>query len=275
MSVTNPFPLIAVDIGNSRIKLGEFSTADARDQLPRPARTLELATLAWEPVEIALWLAPRKPADFRWWCASVHQGADEKMRAWLADELGPRQARFLQNDDLPIAVDVARPEAVGTDRLLAAVAANRVRPAGRPAVVIDLGTAITVDVVSREGKFCGGAILPGVEMSARALHEYTDRLPLSEMAVLDEPPPALGATTDQAITSGLYWGAVGAIQALIGQLNKDMPAQPLAILTGGAARRVADLLEVPARYEEHLVLAGIAMTAAEGACRGPGKENDQ
>ncbi|MDH3719577.1 MAG: type III pantothenate kinase [Planctomycetota bacterium] len=268
MTETTPLPLMTVDIGNSRIKLGEFTAPDEFSapgdggDLPQPTRTLQMSTPTWEPVEIALWLAPQKPRDFQWLCASVHQAAADKMQAWLADEVGTGSVRVLQNDDLPITVDVEHPEAVGIDRLLAAVAANRLRPPECPAVVIDLGTAITVDVVSREGKFCGGAILPGVEMSAKALHEYTDRLPQSEMSELDEPPPALGSSTDEAITSGLYWGAVGAIRALIGQLNKDMPVQPLAILTGGAARRVADLLEVPARYEEHLVLAGMAITAA-------------
>ena len=65
--------------------------------------------------------------------------------------------------------------------LLAAVAANRIRTADRPAVIVDLGTAITVDLVSSDGAFQGGAILPGIEMSARALHDYTDLLPRIEM----------------------------------------------------------------------------------------------
>ncbi len=263
MSQTTPLPLIAVDIGNSRIKLGEFPTRTADGGLPQPTRTLQLSTPTWEPVEIALWLAPQKPKDFQWLCGSVNQVAADKMRAWLADEAGSGSVRFLENDQLPVAVNVENRNAVGIDRLLAAVAANRLRPPDCPAVVIDVGTAITVDVVSREGVFCGGAILPGVEMSAKALHEYTDRLPQSKMSELGEPPPALGTSTDEAITSGLYWGAVGAIRALIQQLNQDMPVPPLAILTGGAARRVADLLEVPARYEEHLILSGIALTAAK------------
>ena len=262
MTDTDSLPLMAVDIGNSRIKLGVFQETGISDDVPQPTRTLQLSTPTWEPVEIALWLAPHKPQDFNWLCATVHQAAADKMQAWLADEVGPGSARILKNDDVPITVNVDQPAAVGIDRLLAAVAANRLRPPDRPAVVIDLGTAITVDVVSREGNFCGGAILPGVEMSAMALHEYTDRLPQSAMSELDEPPPALGTSTDEAITSGLYWGAVGAIRALIKQLNKDMPAQPFAILTGGAARGVADLLEVPARYEEHLVLSGMAITTA-------------
>ena len=67
---------------------------------------------------------------------------------------------------------------------------------------------------------------------------------------------------DEAIASGLYWGAVGAIRALIQQLNKDMTAEPFVVLTGGAAKQVADLLEIPAVYEEHLVLAGLVIAAS-------------
>ena len=98
-------------------------------------------------------------------------------------------------------------------------------------------------------------------MSAKALHDYTDKLPDLGIAELDDPPPALGTSTDEAIASGLYWGAVGAIQALIRQLNKEMSAEPYVVLTGGAAEQVADLLEVSAAYQKHLVLAGMALTA--------------
>lgn len=261
MSDPEAAPLMAVDIGNSRIKLGVFSQVSDPGTLPLPERILRLSTHSWEPVEIALWLAPRKPQEFQWLLGSVHQGTTDSLQKWLDDEIHPEGSRVLKYDDLPITIDLKQPAAVGIDRLLAAVAANRTRPPDRSAVVIDVGTVITVDVVSIEGKFCGGAILPGVEMSAKALHDYTDQLPDLGMSELDEPPPALGTSTDEAITSGLYWGAVGAIRALIQQLNKEMSAEPYVVLTGGAAKQVADLLEASATYEEHLVLAGLAITA--------------
>ncbi len=96
---------------------------------------------------------------------------------------------------------------VGIDRLVDAVAVNRLRDAGRPAVVVDVGSAITVDLVSRDGAFLGGAILPGIAMSARAIHEFTDLLPLVEMSELIAPPPVLGTATAPAMESGLFWGA--------------------------------------------------------------------
>ena len=78
---------------------------------------------------------------------------------------------LLTAGDLPLKIDSERPDMVGIDRLLGAVAVNAMRPAHRPAVVIYFGTAITVDLVSPEGTFQGGAILPGIGMLARAFHD--------------------------------------------------------------------------------------------------------
>ena len=79
-------------------------------------------------------------------------------------------------------------------------------------------------------------------MSARALHEFTDLLPLIETEELDEPPPALGRCTKEAMRSGLYWGAVGAVRELIAELGRHAGAEPEVFLTGGAGRAVAELL---------------------------------
>ncbi len=148
---------------------------------------------------------------------------------------------------------------VGVDRLLDALAANALRGPGRPAVVVDVGTAITVDLLSAEGAFLGGAILPGIAMSARALHEFTDLLPLVDVSELAAPPPPLGEETVAAMRAGLFWGAVGAVRQLIDQLAGD--TRPQVILTGGAGPAVAELLGPSAQLVPHLTLAGIALAA--------------
>jgi type III pantothenate kinase len=124
-----------------------------------------------------------------------------------------------------------------------------------------MGTAITVNLVSSSGAFLGGAILPGIAMAARALHEFTDLLPLLDMQSLAEPPPALGTNTVEAMRSGIYWGAVGGVRHLIELLAGSVQGEPMVVLTGGAAPAVATLLAHQARYEPHLVLAGIALAA--------------
>jgi type III pantothenate kinase len=154
------------------------------------------------------------------------------------------------------------------DRLASAVAVNRLRDPARPAIVIDLGSAITVDLVSAAGEFLGGAILPGIGMSARAMHQFTDLLPLSAMTELTDPPPALGTSTAAAMRSGVYWGAVGAMRELVARLSQGRDV-PQVFLTGGAAPSVAELISnadgQPAVYVEHLTLAGIAIAAGSAS----------
>jgi len=149
---------------------------------------------------------------------------------------------------------------VGIDRLLDAVAVNRVRQSDRPAVVVDVGSAITVDLVSASGAFLGGAIAPGITMSARALHTFTDLLPLVETADLATPPLALGRSTLAAMRSGLFWGAVGTIRELSARLcaGLDRPAE--IYLTGGAGPAVAELLGPEVQHIPYLTLAGIAVS---------------
>jgi type III pantothenate kinase len=101
--------------------------------------------------------------------------------------------------------------------------------------------------------------LPGIGLSARALHEFTDLLPLIDVSELIEPPSALGTDTEAAMRSGLFWGAIGAIRQLVEQLGRQVNDTPEIFLTGGAAPAVAQLLGSHARYVPHLTLAGIAL----------------
>jgi len=156
-------------------------------------------------------------------------------------------------------VRLDQPERVGIDRLLGAVAANRLRKPDHAAVVIDLGSAITADYVDPTGAFLGGAILPGIGMAARAMHEQTDQLPLIAMSELGAPPPPLGRSTIEAMRSGLFWGAVGAMKELIARLVDEQNGPVDVFLTGGAAPSVAPLIHPQAQHVPHLVLAGIAL----------------
>ena len=293
---------IAVDIGNARMKLGLF-VGGCVAGLPEPVRTLPLLGNEPDLNQIEPWLAdiPRHGgADIpvcpvkcdlqgrqeclphlthQWWIASVNRPAATRLVDWLSEHRPDDRITLLASGDLPLLVRLERPDMVGIDRLVDAVAVNRLRDASRPAVIVDVGTAITVDLVSADGAFLGGAILPGIQMSARALHEFTDLLPLVDVSELTTPPPALGAATVPAMESGLFWGAVGAVRQLIEQLHKAAtggrayeswggsltaaPADggPQIFLTGGAGVSVANLLGPNARYVPNLTLAGIALTA--------------
>ncbi|MEN1678356.1 MAG: type III pantothenate kinase [Planctomycetota bacterium] len=272
--------LLAIDIGNSRAKLGRFDAVAADCQaaaqaatlpiagpvLPEPAETFALALPAEpeaaEARQAAAWIADHA-AGTRVVVASVNRPGRAMIESLLADASLP-PAKMLLAGDLPIEARVDNPGGVGIDRLLAAVAANRLRRPGKPVVLVDVGTAITVDLVTADGAFEGGAILPGVAMASRALHQQTDLLPELGIATLDAAPDAVGKNTRDAIQAGIFWGAVGAVRELIDRQSDRLTEPPQVLLTGGMAPSVARLLggpEITVRYVEHLVLSGIAIAA--------------
>jgi len=259
MNCKSSSPFIAVDIGNARTKLGLFDCKAGDESLPEPSRTLQLAGPSLDLDPLAEWPEEIKSPALSWWIGSVNRPAATRLIDWLRSNRAEDQITLLAADDLPLEVALERPDMVGVDRLLDALAANRLRDPNRPAVVVDVGTAITVDLLSAEGRFMGGAIRPGIAMSARAMHEFTDLLPLIEMAELATPPPALGTSTVAAMRSGLFWSAVGAIRELVEQLSKSTPGDPQVFITGGAGPAVAELLGTHARHVPHLTLAGIAL----------------
>jgi type III pantothenate kinase len=255
-----PCRLIAVDVGNARIKLGLFPEPCA-ENLPEPLQTLALDDDSPELTGIDAWLGDADDEPCCWWIASVCRPSATRLIDWLREHRPNDSIAMLSADDLPLVVRLERPDMVGIDRLVDAVAVNRLREANRPAAIVDIGSAITVDWLSTDGAFCGGAILPGMRMAARALHEFTDLLPLVEMSEMLTPPPALGTATVSAMQSGLFWGVIGAIRHLIEQLSQAASIRPQVFLTGGAGPIVADLLGPEVRHVPNLTLSGIAAAA--------------
>jgi type III pantothenate kinase len=254
------YPLIAVDIGNSRLKFGLF-TSPPGQQFPTPQQVLDLPTSGSVFDPLADWLGSQRANHFRWWIGSVNRPAAGRLIDWLREREVADGITLLCADDLPLRVALPRPDMVGIDRLLAAVGANDQRPSDRAAVIVDLGTAIKVDLVAADGSFQGGAILPGIGTSARALHEFTDLLPLLSMQELSGPPAAVGTNTHDAMRSGLFWGAVGAVRELIRLYTEQSGHEPAVFLTGGAAASVTKLLTSTTHYEPNLVLGGIVLSA--------------
>jgi type III pantothenate kinase len=274
MTPTSPFPLIAVDVGNSRVKFARFDEPPPlanRATLPVPAASLDVdprvAPGSADPWDDLTPLVGDRPYDdFTWHIGSVQRQTSARLVERLRD-CGATRVVLLAARDLPLYVSLPRPDMVGIDRLLGAVAANQLRSLTRPAVVVDLGSAITVDLVSADGAFQGGAILPGIGMSARAMHHFTDLLPLIEMQTLADPPAAVGTGTVAAMTSGLFWGAVGGVRQLVELMGREAGGEPEVFLTGGAAPSVASLLPNGTRFEANLVPAGIALAAAAAGAR--------
>ncbi len=254
-----PSPLLAIDAGNSRLKFGLFEpgrSSHSNSIWPECRQFLAVPVddaIPWDV--LSGWLDSSAPGTTARQSAisGTNPRAVERLLIGWARQGWPTPFVVRDHTVVPVAIDVDAPEKVGLDRLLAAVAANALRPIDRAAIVIDSGTATTVNYVSAQGTFCGGAILPGLEMSAKALHHYTALLPLLPVHELGgDEPVAPGRNTREAIRNGLLWGQIGAIRELIRQLclhrGHDLPTfeassetnsspstspAPWLVLTGG------------------------------------------
>jgi len=151
-------------------------------------------------------------------------------------------------------VQCDEPRKVGPDRLLNAVAAYARKRS--ELVVVDAGTAVTVDLVSRTGAFCGGAILPGPETMLRALHEHAELLP---SVPFQEPATALGRNTPDAMRAGAYWGTVGAVGRLAAALAEGRPGRLPILVTGGYGEFLARELGGEVEFVPWLTLEGLAL----------------
>lgn len=258
--------LLAIDVGNSRVKFGLFPDVrqDWRSgRLLQPLETWAVSSGEPIPWERLVARADAAAANTRRAAiAGVNPAGVERLLADWPHSLWPAPAVIRGPESLGLTIRVDFPDKVGIDRLLNAVAANVIRPADRPAIVIDTGTATTVDLVSADGAFEGGAILPGFELSARALHQYTALLPFVPPVELAAAPPPLGRNTRDAIAAGVYWGQIGAVRELLSRISTSVLQDAAIVLTGGAAPLLAPHLARPdARLEPDLPLKGLAVVA--------------
>jgi type III pantothenate kinase len=246
-------PVVAVDIGNTRMKWGRCGHDGVEAVASLPADEPEV----WSEL-LAGWGFTER---VHWAVASVHPGRRAAFLSW-ARERGDDADVLVHHSQLPLEVHVEHPERVGIDRLLNAVAANALREPARAAVIIDAGTAVTVDAVDGNGAFRGGFILPGLWLMAQALHYYTALLPLVNDFRSVTPIPPLN--TEDAIRAGVRESLAGGIMHLIGllakQLGNDQPTDNF--LTGGdAATLLPALGERPPMHVPSLTLEGIRLAA--------------
>jgi type III pantothenate kinase len=264
--------VLLADVGNSRIKLAVVvdhgEQTGGRRSLPAVAKRQDLDSHSFRSAHLEQWLNLAAPASAVVLVASVHDAAAARLEAAIAELSATRhrslRQRRIGHRDLPLEIGLPAPHTVGIDRLAAATAARLAAKPGRGVVVVDCGTAATVDLVSPAGQFLGGAILPGPALWARALADGTSRLPAVAALERSDPPPMPGRSTHEAIAAGIGWGIRGAVARLVAEGRAALGGEADVILTGGWANAVRDA--VPGAIEiPELVLAGIAL-AAERAC---------
>ena len=146
------------------------------------------------------------------------------------------------------------PRETGADRVANTAAAHRLY--GGPAIVIDFGTATTLDAVSEEGDYLGGAIAPGIGIASEALFERASKLPRIELVA---PPHAIGTDTVTAMQSGLIFGYVGLIESLVHRIQQELGGKARVIATGGLADIIAKETKIVDAVNPHLTLEGLRL----------------
>ena len=160
--------------------------------------------------------------------------------------------RFNSSTPLPLEINYRTPGTLGSDRLAAAVGAWN-EATGRNLLVIDAGSAITIDFVSKDGKYNGGNIAPGIKMRLKALHEYTSRLPMVDK---EGDTPTIGYDTETAIRSGVINGICHEIEGYINEF-KQKYCDLLVFLTGGDEKPLKNRIKNCIFADKYLVAKGL------------------
>lgn len=162
--------------------------------------------------------------------------------------------RIITKDDVGIEIDLPRPEDVGADRLVNALAV--VSEYKAPAIVIDFGTATTFDVIDAQGRYAGGVIAPGIDLSLNALHSAASKLPKINVA---KPARAIGKSTVEAMQSGIFWGYAGLIEGIVTRIKVELGGDVLVLATGGLAPLFAEECKFISKVDELLTLKGLLL----------------
>lgn len=251
--------LLVFDVGNTKTAVGlhdgdrwvrDWRVATAPERLPDELGALLDALLAGVPVtrDRVTGVA----------AASVAPTVTETLRVVAERHFGHRLFELTHRTARGIRLAVDTPEETGADRIANTVAVHRLF--GTAAIVVDAGTAITFDVISAAGEYRGGAIAPGLGVSAEALVRRTARLPRVE---LSPPKRVIGTHTVAALRSGLIHGWTGMVREMVRLLKEEIGEDYAVIATGGLARQVADWTGVVDRVEERLTLDGVRLVYSD------------
>jgi type III pantothenate kinase len=246
--------LLVAEIGNTTAMFAVFSGAD-------PIDSLQVATAGLSsPHAVGELLRPLLArhllvADAV--ISSVVPYAGEAVGRWLLDVLPGRVLSVDSSLKLPFRISYDPPSALGADRL--ALCARCCMLDDEAAVIaLDIGTAITFDVLSTDRSYLGGLIMPGLELMASALHERTAQLPMVDVS---RPERLMGLSTADCIRSGVVWGCVSQVEGLVRKIREWLRSEhgegyARVVATGGRAPLIVSMMQMPPLLDPHAVSKG-------------------
>jgi type III pantothenate kinase len=246
--------LLAIDVGNTHTVFGLWVGSHWRAIW---RRTTNVQTTE---DELASWLSGLfNLAGIPWQvdgaiCASVVPGLNSSLSMLAKKHLGTDLVYLTSGSQVGLTVTYDPPHAVGADRIANATAA--LAKFAPPIIVVDLGTATTFDTIDAMGRYVGGAILPGVQVSAQALFSRAAKLPSVEF---QPPRSAIGRNTVDALQSGIMLGYAGSIDRLASEIMQELGGTAKVIATGGLGAYFLELAHTIECYEPDLTIDGLVL----------------
>ncbi len=242
---------IVADLGNSRLKWG---------RIDRYGKVSEVVALPldqpsqWDG-QWAKW-DPSGNSAASWRIASVNPPLAKRLASFLESRSVGYVTWYHSAADVPVRHSLENSNTAGADRALAVLGARALKPPETPGLVVLCGTAITVERIGNDGVWQGGAIAPGLNLSARAMHLLTAQLP--EIEPVPDPPP-WGRSTLPALRAGVYWGVVGSVRELLTRQAIGLDGNPWVVFSGGDASTLCEsIARENAEVVPDLVLRGLA-----------------
>ena len=229
--------MLTLDRGNSALKADVWKDDEIVETVVMPPACIRRQLKA---------LTARHELEGAIYCSVTDDGSQISE---VLEEAGVHLHIMTSDLPLPMKIDYGSKGTLGVDRIAGSLGAMSLFP-GKELLVIDLGTAITYDRVTSDGRFIGGNIAPGVSLRLKSLNAFTARLPKVE---LDGPVPQWGYNTDTALRSGSIMG----IAAEVHFYRSLLPDNSIIVLTGGSAPRIAPHLNFEYVLEPHLVTIGL------------------
>jgi type III pantothenate kinase len=250
--VTKPY-LLAIDVGNTntvfalyrnRDQQGQWRVSTVRERTSdeyAAALTQLMALKGFTHLDVSAAVI-----------SSVVPQALTPLKAMCRELFGCTVKVLGENLGVTVPIATENPREVGSDRLANAVAAHS--RYGGPLIVVDFGTATTFDVIDGEGRYCGGVIAAGVNLSLEALHRAAAKLP---RIAVERTAKVIGSSTVSAMQSGVYWGYVSMIEGMVARIKSEYGEPMKVIATGGLAPLFTDATDAIERFDRDLTIDGL------------------
>jgi type III pantothenate kinase len=252
--------LLVLNLGNSRLAMGAF----AAGQLTSVRHIPHTLQSDWPAAMADVWKQVGDLEDVAIAGASVNPPLQAEIEQAVLKATGKQIEWVGREIDLPIKVLTDNPKETGVDRIVNIAAAHE--SMGKACVVVDAGTAITIDACNDNGDFLGGAIAPGANLMLQSLHDKTAQLPAVQFRV---PTGPFGTSTETAMLQAAYHGIRGLVKELTEQYATALGEWPEIIATGGDAPRLFENWELIHAIAPDLTLYGIALAYTNHYIRNP------